>query len=451
MNTPTSRARGGRRFPFPLTTTRRPRRSPITAAIPAKPVREQSIASRVKGSRDLIGGDVDEGYGKVADAFRRNLTSGQDVGAAVAVYRDGRKVVDLWGGFRNGITQAPWEQDTIVNVFSTTKGVASLAVAVAASRGLISYDAKVADYWPEFAQAGKAAVTVRQLLSHQAGLPAIRPKLTLDDLADPTKMSAKLARQVPAWTPGVRHGYHAITLGWYEGELIRRTDPARRSLGQFFAEEIAKPLGLDFYIGLPSSVDRDRVAYLHAWSLHQLLWHLSTWPPRFALAVLNPLSLEARSTAFAKGITSAGAFNRDEFRVPEMPAVNGTGTACSVAKLYGSAAMGGFEIGLGPGVLGGLKDSAVTPAKGLRDRVLHVDTTFSLGFNKPSPTCTFGSSDNAFGTPGAGGSFGFADPDTGIGFGYVMNKLGFHMVSDPRELGLRNALFHDVLGARPQA
>ena len=142
------------------------------------------MARKVNGSPDLIGGDVDEGYGKVADEFRNNLSSGQEVGAAVAVYRDGRKVVDLWGGFRNGITQAPWERDTLVNVFSTTKGVASLAVAVAASRGFISYEAKVADYWPEFAQGGKDAITVRQLLSHQAGLPAIDPPLTLGDLAD---------------------------------------------------------------------------------------------------------------------------------------------------------------------------------------------------------------------------------------------------------------------------
>ena len=251
------------------------------------------MAPKVKVSPDLIGGDVDEGYGKVADVFRRNLSSGKEVGAAVAVYRDGRKVVDLWGGFRNGITQAPWEQDTLVNVFSTTKGVASLAVAVAASRGLISYDAKVADYWPEFAQAGKDAITVRQLLSHQAGLPAIKPPLTLDDLADPTKMSAKLAAQVPAWTPGTRHGYHAITLGWYEGELIRRTDPAGRSLGQFFAEEIAKPLGLDFYIGLPASVDRNRVAHLHAWSRTKTLLHLNTMPPRFVVGGVQPVQLDS--------------------------------------------------------------------------------------------------------------------------------------------------------------
>jgi CubicO group peptidase (beta-lactamase class C family) len=168
---------------------------------------------RVKVSPKLVAGDVDEGYGKLADVCRRNMTSGQEIGAAVAVYRDGVKVVDLWGGYRNGNTKTPWQEDTLVTMMSTTKGVSALAVAVAASRGLISYDAKVAEYWPEFAQADKGAVTVQQLLSHQAGLPAITPPLTLGDVADPAKMSAKLAAQAPAWTPGTRHGYHMITLG----------------------------------------------------------------------------------------------------------------------------------------------------------------------------------------------------------------------------------------------
>lgn len=409
------------------------------------------MAQKVKVSPDLMGGDADEGYGQVADVFRRNLSSGHEVGAAFAVYRDGRKVVDLWGGFRNGITQAPWEQDTLVNVFSTTKGVASLTVAVAASRGLISYEAKVADHWPEFAQAGKDAITVRQLLSHQAGLPAIGPPLSLGDLADPTRMSAKLAAQAPAWPPGTRHGYHGFTLGWYEGELIRRVDPAGRSLGQFFAEEIAEPLGLDFYIGLPGSVDRNRVAHLHAWHQARALLHLNTMPPRLVAAgLLNPFGLTARSTIIAKGIKGASHFNRDELRVLEMPAANGTGDARSVAKLYGSAATGGSEIGLTPSTLDALKKPSIPPTKGLRDKVLHVDTTFSVGFGKPYSLCVFGSSDEAFGTPGLGGSFGFADPNTGTGYAYVMNRLGFHLVSDPRELGLRQALFHDILGTRPQ-
>ena len=405
---------------------------------------------RGRVSPDSIGGDVDEGYGKLADVFRGNVSSGQEMGAAVAVYRDGRKVVDLWGGFRNGTTQAPWEQDTIVTVFSTTKGIASLAVAVAASRGLISYDAKVADYWPEFAQAGKDAITVRQLLSHQAGLPALSPQLTLQDLADPSSMSAKLAAQRPAWTPGTRHGYHAITLGWYEGELIRRTDPAGRSIGQFFADEVAKPLNLDFYIGLPDTVDRDRVAHLLIPSRLKSMLHLYVLPPRLVAASFNPFGLTVRSLNIVKGINGPSEdFNRDELRVIEMPAGNGTGDARSIAKLYGSAATGGSEIGLSPSVLDALEKPATPPTKGLRDKVLQADAKYSLGFSKPSQMTTFGSSNNAFGTPGAGGSFGLADPDTGVGFAYVMNRMGIHMI-DPRERALRNALFHDILGARPQ-
>ncbi|ORW02556.1 EstA family serine hydrolase [Mycobacterium kyorinense] len=402
-------------------------------------------------SPELIGGDVDEGYGKVADAFRANFARGCEVGAALAVYRDGVKVVDLWGGYRDGITKQPWQQDTLVNMFSTTKGIASLAVAVAASRGLIAYDAKVADYWPEFAQAGKAEVTVRQLLSHQAGLPVLDAPLRLADLADPDKVSAVLAAQAPVWTPGTRHGYHALTLGWYESELIRHTDAAGRTLGRFFADEIAAPLGLDLHIGLPASVDRDRVAHLHGWRRSEALLHLNTLPSRLALAFLNPFSLISRAANLPNGIDPTRSdYNLEEMRTVEIPAANGIGTARSVAKAYGCVATGGADIGLTPTTLEALTRPAVPPSGGLRDKVLHVDSVFSLGYCKPVPHFCFGSSDKAFGTPGLGGSFGFADPDTGIGFGYVMNRLGFHLWSDPREHPLRQALFRDVLGVREQ-
>jgi CubicO group peptidase (beta-lactamase class C family) len=397
-----------------------------------------------------MGGDVDEGYGKVGDAFRRNLSSGKEIGAAVAVYRDGRKVVDLWGGLRNGRTQAPWLQDTIVNVFSTTKGVASLAVALAASRGLIDYDARVADYWPEFAQAGKGAITVRQLIGHQAGLVAIKPPLTLSDIADPQKLSARIAMQTPAWVPGTRQGYHAVTLGWYESELIRRVDPRGRTLGRFFAEEIAEPLELDFYIGLPASVDRNRVAHLKAASKAEIFRHPGAMPLRLAAAMFNPASLSARSLWIATEAVDFDAFNRDEFRNVEIPASNGTGTARSVARLYGSAATGDSRLGLSSDVRDALEGPALPPTKGLRDVVLQMDTSFLLGFGKPRSRFVFGSSGKAYGWCGAGGSFGFADPDTGVGFGYVMNRLGYYAYSDPRELALRQALFRDVLGARTQ-
>ena len=394
-------------------------------------------------------GDVDDGYGKIADVFRRNLSSGKEIGAAVAVYRDGRKVVDLWGGRRDGNTNAPWQQDTVVNVFSTTKGVAALTVAVAASRGLISYDAKVADYWPEFAQAGKGAITVRQLLSHQAGLPVIKPPLSFSDLADPQAMSAKIAPQAPLWPPGTRHGYHTITFGWYVSELIRQADAQSRTIGRFFGQEIAAPLDLEFYIGLPSHVDRARVAYLHTASKITAIRGLVMMPPRQVIALVNPFGLASRAVALADGKKDAD-INSDELRVVEIPAGNGIGTARSLAKLYGLAATGGTDLGLKPDVLDALKAPAVPPTRGVRDFVGQANTSYSLGFNKPTSDWVFGSSSTAFGTPGAGGSFAFADPDTGVGFAYVMNKMGSYPFSDPRELALRQALLHDALRARPQ-
>jgi CubicO group peptidase (beta-lactamase class C family) len=407
---------------------------------------------KVKVSPDLIDGDVEEGYGKVADAFRANFTSGREVGAAVAVYRDGVKVVDLWGGYRNGITKETWQRDTMVNMFSTTKGVAGLAVAVAVSRGLFGHDDKVVDHWPEFAQAGKADVTVRQLLGHQAGLCVLKPVPTVRDVADPARLSAILAAQKPAWPPGTRHGYHAITLGWYESELIRRTDPAGRTLGRFLADEIAGPLGLDLHIGLPDPVPRDRVAHLHHWSRAESLLHIKALPPGVIAASLNPVGLLSRAGRIPSDVNPwAGDYNRDDVRAIEIPSANGIGTAVSVAQLYGAAATGDAALGLTPNVLDELMAEPAAPSRGRRDKVLHANGAYSLGFSKPVPLLLFGSSDKAFGTAGFGGSFGFADPDTGTGFGYLMNRLGFRLCSDPRELALRQALFRDVLGGRTQA
>ncbi len=400
---------------------------------------------------DLIQGDVAEGYGPVADAFRRNFADRGEVGAACAVYKDGVKVVDLWGGYRNGITRTPWEEDTLVNVFSSTKGVSSLAVALAHSRGLLDYDAKVATYWPEFAQAGKADVTVRQLLSHQAGLPAIDRPLTIDDLADLDILAKALAEQKPAWTPGARHGYHAISLGWYEGELIRRIDPQHRSLGRFFAEEVAGPLDAEFYIGLPDSLDRSRVAHLHGFKPAEMLRHVNVMPLKFVLAFSNPRSLTARSFANPKVLAEIDNYNRPDVQRVELPAANGHGTARAMAKLYGAAAVGGAKLGLNKSTMDALLQSARPPREGLRDEVLRVDTQFSLGYIKPFPRFRFGTAaGQAFGTPGAGGSFGFADPDAGIGFGYAMNRSGFHLWDDPREQALRDALYRRVLGEMAQ-
>jgi len=407
---------------------------------------------KVDVPQDLIGGDVDAGYGRVADAFRANFAGGHEVGAAVSVYRDGVKVVDLWGGYRDGHTREPWQADTMVNVFSSTKGVAALAVALAVSRGLFGYDDTVATHWPEFAQAGKGGITIRQLLGHQAGLSSLKPAPVLADVADPERLAPILAVQKPLWAPGTRHGYHAITLGWYESELIRRTDPAGRTLGRFFADEIAGPLGLDMHIGLPSSIARDRVALLHQWKRAETLLHLNVMPAALLAASFNPFGLLARASDLPRDIKPwDGDYNRDDVRAVEMPSSNGIGTASAIARLYGAAAAADPVLPLSSAVRRELTAMPAPPAGGERDKVLGVELVFALGLSKPAFAAVFGSSDSAFGTPGFGGSFGFADPDTGIGFSYVMNRLGFHLFSDPRELALRQALFRDVLGARPQA
>ncbi len=398
----------------------------------------------------MVGGAADEGYGPVADAFRANFAERDELGAACAVYRDGRKVVDLWGGHRDAVTRAPWVQDTLVPMFSTTKGVASMALAVAHSRGLLDYDEAVARYWPEFGAAGKERVTVRQLLSHQAGLCAIDERLELADLLDLDRVATVIAAQRPAWEPGTRHGYHGITLGWYEGELIRRVDPQHRTLGRFFAEEVADPLGLDFFIGLPDDVPPQRVARIDGYTPPQMLLHLHEFPPRFVLGFLNPRSLTYRTFGNPRITGLVNEYNRRELQRAEIPAANGIGTPRSVARAYGEFATGGPALGLAPETLDALQRPAAAPSGGRMDAVLHIESVFSLGYCKPFPRFTFGSSaDLAFGTPGAGGSFGFADPDTKIGFAYAMNRTGFRLYDDPRELALRDAL-HRCLGERPQ-
>jgi CubicO group peptidase (beta-lactamase class C family) len=406
---------------------------------------------RVDVPAELVGGEVDEGYGPVADAFRRNFAERGELGAACAVYRDGVKVVDLWGGYRDGHRRLPWERDTMVTVFSTTKGVASLAMALAHSRGLLDFDATVVTYWPEFAAAGKQDVTVRQLLSHQAGLAAIDRPLSVADLADLDVLAGALAEQAPAWRPGTRHGYHGISLGWYEGELLRRVDPAGRSLGRFFADEIAAPLGIEFHIGLPGTVDPSRIAFIHGYRPYEMPLHLHQMPARFVAGFLNPRSITARTFANPVVLRETSNYNRMDVLRLELPAANGTGEVRAIARAYGAMATGGAELGITAATLDALERPATAPSGGLRDVVLGVDSVFSLGYVKPFPRLRFGTAaGRAYGTPGAGGSFGFADPDARVGFAYAMNRTGFRLWDDPRECALRDALYRTVLGEAPQ-
>jgi CubicO group peptidase (beta-lactamase class C family) len=388
---------------------------------------------------DHVYGFTRDGYGAVADVFRQNLSRRHEVGAACAVSVGGELVVDLWGGSRDPGRNLPWQEDTLVTMFSTTKGVSSIALAHAHSRGLLDYDEPVAFYWPQFAAAGKEGVSVRRLLSHQAGLCAIDAPLTLERLADPDAVAAAIAAQAPAWTPGDWHGYHGITLGWYESELLRRVDPQHRTIGRYFAEEVAAPLGLEFYIGLPDDVGGERIAVLQAdHYAARMPLHLRKLPFSFVRGFLNPRSLTARTFGNPRMLGQPARYNDRAMMRIELPASNGIGTARSVALAYGDLAIGSPRLGIGASTLEALTQPAQDPKRGRRDRVMGFETRFSLGYCKPWPGFEFGSP-AAFGTPGAGGSFGYADPQLGLGFCYAMNRVDYHLVSDPRELALREA------------
>ncbi|MEA2411376.1 MAG: hypothetical protein QOC77_1937, partial [Thermoleophilaceae bacterium] len=387
------------------------------------------------------------GFEAVREEFRTNFARRGELGAAVAAYVGGSKVVDLWGGYRNARRQDRWEEDTLVLVYSTSKGMAAIGVALAASRGLLDYDALVSSYWPEFAQHGKGEVTVRQLLSHQAGLSGLDAPLSARRLADLDWMASALAAQKPAWKPGTRQGYHALTIGWYESQLIRRVDPQRRSLGRFFADEVAAPLGLEFYFGLPESVSADRVARIKGASIPSMLAHVRTMPPGMMASFLRPGSHTSRAFMNPR-MRGPADLDRPEYRAVEIPAGGGIGQVRSIARAYSEMAGGGASLGLSAETFEQLTAPPRPPSGDPRDLVLWVPAAYSLGFVRPTRDFLFGRGSRSFGHPGAGGSFGFADPDAEVGFAYAPNRLGHHLRDDPREKSLRDALYR-CLDRRP--
>jgi CubicO group peptidase (beta-lactamase class C family) len=384
-----------------------------------------------------IGGLVAPGFEEVRAEFERNFAKRGEIGAAVAAYWRGEKVVDLWGGRRVPNGDAPWNADTMVAVMSTTKGMSAMTLAVANARGWLDYDAPIARYWPEFAQNGKAAVTARQLLAHEAGLILLDEKLTLEKLRDLDYLAHMIARQKPAWPPGTRHGYHTMSIGLYMQELIRRVDPRHRTLGRFFHEEIAEPLGVEFYIGLPREIPDERLAVIKPMSRMRAIMALRKTPPVLIKKMLMPGSLLRRSML----LSDVDMNERSSLEI-ELPSGNGVGTARGIARAYSAFAEGGAEIGITRETFARVTEP---PARARdMDWLLGVESYFSLGFLRPGPDVPFGSTQRAFGAPGAGGSFGFADPDASLGFAYVMNKLDFYLADDPREKALRDAVYRAI-------
>lgn len=390
-----------------------------------------------------ITGTVADGFEPVREVFAANFRDHGEIGAGVAVYVDGELVVDLVGGTADPVNQTPYGTDALQLVFSTTKGAAAMCAHLLAQRGQLDLDALVTDVWPEYGQAGKADTTVAMLLDHQAGVPVVDDPPSLAEVLEVEPIVEALAAQAPLWEPGTAHGYHAITYGWLVGEVVRRVDG--RTLGRFFAEEIAGPLGLDFWIGLPDE-QQERVVPLvaarpSADDFDPSRLHAEVLPllQELAAAYLDPRSLTNRALMLDGTFLLGGgrlAWNLPEVRASEIPAANGVTNARSLAKLY-AACIGEVD---GVRLLDeATVDAAVAERSSGRDRVLVVPTRFGLGFMLDSVFAPL-LGPQSFGHPGAGGSLGFADREQRVGFGYVMNKMSASLSNDPRTAGLIDAL-----------
>ena len=366
-------------------------------------------------------GDCDPRFAPLRDTFARNWSDHAEVGASLCVVERGQIVVDLWAGWADAAQTRPWQQDTIANVYSTTKGVAAVAVAILADRGALDVARPVAHYWPEFAQAGKDQITVHQLLTHEAGLVGVDEELPDDAVLDWDRMVAALERQAPMWPPGQGLGYHAITYGWLVGEVIRRIDG--RTCGEFVRDEIAAPLGVDFYIGLPASEDARTAELIPA-------------PGSGGLGI-PPEGLAAKALGLASP-RLAGDVNSRAWRAAELPAANGHANARALATIYGALANGGAPLLSAQGV-----ENAAAHRITADDLVLGFQVRRALGFilSTPDGRYEWGPNPRTFGHSGAGGSLALADPDRQVGFGYVMNQMSTGLGADPRWKPMLDALY----------
>jgi CubicO group peptidase (beta-lactamase class C family) len=425
-------------------------RSPCTGSEPATDPMGETEMQLASTGHETIHGKVSAGFERVREAFADNFRLRGERGAACTIYHRGRKVVDLWGGQRSHHSDAAWNEDTLSLAFSVTKGMAAAAMAVAHSRGWFELDAPVAEYWPEFGCHGKSAITVRELLAHQAGLVSIQQQLNPRIISDHDRMAELIADQQPAWRPGARHGYHTLTLGWYQNELIRRLDPRGRSLGQFFEDEIAKPLDAEFYIGVPDRIDEDRISQTRGFHRLQLLTNLDQLPWKMVLAGIWPRSVVARSVGFLR-VDDPATLCSPEYRSVEIPSAGGFGEARAVAKIYNALARRDPRLGLSQATLDELTADTSSPSGGDRDAVLKIDTRYAMGFSRPSGGLRFGSDPRAFGCPGAGGSFGMADPGADLAYAYLTNAMSFRIFDDPRERAVREACYECIAALSPDS
>jgi len=384
-----------------------------------------------------IQGACEAKFHAVRQEFERNFRERGEVGASVCVTVRGQRIVDLWGGTARVDTSALWTEETVSLVFSCTKGATALCAHILASRGLLDLDAPVATYWPTFAQAGKTNLTVRMLLNHQAGLPALRHPLPQSAFYDWQLMVAALEKEEPFWAPGTRNGYHGLTFGWLVGEVVRRV--SGRSLGTFFQDEVARPLGLDFWIGLPEQRE-SRVALM-------IPGEADLESPFFK-AMANPASLQALMFHNTGGYMARPDYDSRAGHAAEIGGAGGITNARGLAGMYAPLACGGQGLVSRDSVA---RMGAVSSATG-QDAVLLLPSRFSLGFmktmdNRRQPSGLQDSvilSEDAFGHAGFGGSLGFADPKAEMSFGYTMNKMGTGAGLNERGQSLVDAVYRSL-------
>jgi len=394
-----------------------------------------------------VHGHCDPRFAEIRDLFEKSFEGDEEIGAAICFVLDGETVIDLWGGHYDAARTHEWERDTIVNTYSTTKGMTAICAHQLVEQGKLDLDAPVATYWPEFAAAGKAEIPVRWLLSHQAGLPAVRAPLPDGAVLDWDVMTAALAAQEPWWEPGTKHGYHALTYGFLVGEVIRRV--SGRTVGQWLREHVAGPLDADFHIGFGPELDA-RTSDLHG-SLMPTGGAGGELPdiPGPLGQMLKDMRDPTTMTGAAFGNPPRGTerVNTRAWRAAEVPAGNGHGTARALARIYGALARGGEIDGVRILAPESIERARSEQAFG-PDAVLGgLPTRFGLGFMLRQDFMPFSPSPDAFGHPGAGGSIGIADPDARVGFGYVMNKMHMGLVGGPAAFAVLQRFFA-LLGPR---
>lgn len=396
--------------------------------------------------RGRVEGYCEAGFEAVLDAFTANFTEDEECGASLCLIRDGAVVVDLWGGLV-APGGADWQEDTISIVFSATKGATALCAHLLVDRGQLDLDATVATYWPEFAAAGKDKATVRMLLDHSVGIPSLRQPAPKERVYDWDYMAARVAAEEVFWPPGIRNGYHSVNFGWTVGEVVRRI--TGQTLGAFFRDQVAAPLGLEFWIGLPEEHE-PRVAPI----ITRKLKLGADAPPFLKRAMEDPNSLQALFLRNSADFILKGC-NTREGRAAEMPAGNGVANARGLARMYAPLANGGAAFGvefIGREAIDRMAEVAMATHE---DATLMVPTRFSLGFMKSMDNRGVGlegviMGSGAFGHVGAGGSLGFADPDCGLGFGYTMNRMGPGLLLNGRGQALVDAAYR-ALGYRSNA